>query len=74
MINFLLWTMPLLGISFPIVIGLSILLIIAAFLINNDKLGAWIVSFVVIMLLIWGIWIGLYHVYPVIQAHNNLLK
>jgi len=64
--------MPLLGISFPIVIGLSILLIIAAFLINNDKLGAWIVSFVVIMLLIWGIWIGLYHVYPVIDSHNNL--
>jgi hypothetical protein len=67
MINFLLWTMPLLGPSIAVVPSLAFTLIIIALSINKDRFGSWIVSFVVIMLLVWGIWIGLYHVYPVIQ-------
>jgi hypothetical protein len=66
MINFLLWTMPLLGISFPIVIGLSLTLMVIAAIADDDTVGAWILGFIVTMLLLWGIWIGLYHVYPVV--------
>jgi hypothetical protein len=78
MINFLLWTMPLLGPSMIVVPLIAVVLLVVAWTWSKlhpfraDRLGAWAVSFIVIMLLIWGLWIGLYHVYPVVPAYNNL--
>lgn len=66
MLDFLTWSYPFLGISFPIVFGLAAGLMAIAFGVNNETLGAYLVSFIVIMLLVWGIWIGMFHVYPVV--------
>jgi|WetSurMetagenome_2_1015567.scaffolds.fasta_scaffold1662540_1 hypothetical protein len=78
MINFLLWTMPLLGPSMMVVPLIAVVLLIVAWAWSRlhpfraDRFGAWMVSFVVVMLLVWGIWIGAYHLYPVVPVYNNL--
>jgi ABC-type anion transport system duplicated permease subunit len=71
MINFLLWTMPLLGISLIVVpTGLILMVFIASLF--GEKHAERATIFMIVAFLIWGIWIGAYHLYPVVYSHNNL--
>ena len=67
MINFLLWAMPLVSVSMMIVPVITLILITVALVANNEKFGIRVAIVLLTFIFIWGLWIGLYHVLPVIQ-------
>jgi len=72
MINFLLWSLPFLGISmliFPIAL---VVVPIIGWLFGGDKWGARMLLTMIVVVTIWGLWIGCYHVFPIMPAYNNM--
>jgi hypothetical protein len=71
MFNFLVWSLPFLGVSMIVVPMIMISILIVAWLFG-EKYGERATIIVIAMLMIWGLWVGCYHLYPFIESHNNL--
>ena len=61
-----------LGISMLIVPISMVAVPLVAWLFGGDKWGARSSMVMIIVALVWGLWIGFYHLVPLHEAYNNM--